>query len=97
MTIEGDNFALGRVFRNPITNGIQATQPGGQILVTTARAGTFAEITIADTGSGIPPDDWQRFSRISSRPNAAALVSRSIVSVKWNSASVTGSWTPRTR
>jgi len=56
MTIEGDKFALGRVFRNLITNGIQATQPGGQILVTTARAGTFAEITIADTGSGIPPD-----------------------------------------
>ncbi len=56
MTIEGDKFALGRVFRNLITNGIQATQPGGQIVVTTARAGTFAEITIADTGSGIPPD-----------------------------------------
>ena len=56
MTIEGDKFALGRVFRNLITNGIQATPPGGQVLVTTARAGTFAEITIADTGSGIPPD-----------------------------------------
>ena len=29
MTIEGDRFALGRVYRNLITNGIQATQPGG--------------------------------------------------------------------
>ncbi len=56
MTIEGDKFALGRVYRNLITNGIQATQPGGKITVTTARAGDWAEVTIADTGSGIPPD-----------------------------------------
>jgi signal transduction histidine kinase len=56
ITIEGDKFALGRVYRNLITNGIQATQPGGKIIVTTARVGDWAEVTVADTGSGIPPD-----------------------------------------
>ncbi len=56
MTIEGDKFALGRVYRNLITNGIQATEAGGKIIVTTAKAGDWAEVTIADTGSGIPPD-----------------------------------------
>ena len=35
--IEGDAFALGRVYRNLITNAIQATQAGGRVTVTTAR------------------------------------------------------------
>ena len=56
MTIEGDKFALGRVYRNLITNGIQATQAGGAITVRTARAGEWAEVTVTDTGSGIPAD-----------------------------------------
>ncbi len=56
LVIEGDRFALGRVYRNLITNAIQATAPGGRVEVVTARAGDQAEITVADTGSGIPPD-----------------------------------------
>jgi len=54
--IEGDRFALGRVFRNLITNAIQATEPGGRVTVSTARAGDRVEIVVADTGSGIPAD-----------------------------------------
>lgn len=56
LTIEGDRFALGRVYRNLITNAIQATAPGGQVTVTTARSGSFVEVTVSDTGSGIPPE-----------------------------------------
>src|SRR5207249_4908753 len=56
LVIEGDRFALGRVFRNLITNAIQATAPGGQVMITTARAGDRAEISVTDTGSGIPPE-----------------------------------------
>src|SRR5207253_173679 len=56
LVIEGDRFALGRVFRNLITNAIQATSPGGQIVIATARHGDSAEISVTDTGSGIPPD-----------------------------------------
>jgi signal transduction histidine kinase len=56
LTIEGDRFALGRVFRNLIVNGIQATPQGGRISVVTARAEDRVEVTIADTGSGIPAD-----------------------------------------
>jgi len=56
LVIEGDRFALGRVFRNLITNAIQATSPGGQIVIATARNGDSAEISVTDTGSGIPPD-----------------------------------------
>lgn len=59
--IEGDRFALGRVYRNLITNAIQATEAGGRIIIGTARAGDHVEITVADTGSGIPAD---RLSKI---------------------------------
>jgi signal transduction histidine kinase len=54
--IDGDRFALGRVYRNLITNAIQATQPGGRVTIATARVGSQVEISVADTGSGIPAD-----------------------------------------
>jgi signal transduction histidine kinase len=56
LTIEGDRFALGRVYRNLITNAIQATEPGGRVTIATCRAGDQVEVTVADTGSGIPAD-----------------------------------------
>lgn len=56
LTVIGDRFALGRVYRNLITNGIQATAPGGRITIRTARVGAQVEVTVADTGSGIPAD-----------------------------------------
>jgi signal transduction histidine kinase len=54
LVIEGDIFALGRVYRNLITNAIQATEPGGRVIISTARAGDRVEIRVTDTGSGIP-------------------------------------------
>jgi signal transduction histidine kinase len=56
LVIEGDRFALGRVFRNLITNAIQATEPGGRVTITTSRAGDRAEVRVTDTGSGIPAE-----------------------------------------
>src|SRR5437773_5510369 len=56
LTIEGDRFALGRVFRNLIVNAIQATEAGGRVTVGTARTGEHVEVTVADSGSGIPAD-----------------------------------------
>jgi signal transduction histidine kinase len=56
LLINGDRFALGRVYRNLITNAIQATQPGGRVSVSTARAGNEVQVIVADTGSGIPAE-----------------------------------------
>jgi signal transduction histidine kinase len=54
--IEGDVFALGRVYRNLILNAIQATAPGGLVAVSTAGDGERVQIRVADTGCGIPAD-----------------------------------------
>jgi two-component system sporulation sensor kinase A len=54
--IEGDVFALGRVYRNLILNAIQATAPGGQIVVTTEPHADRVRVHIQDTGCGIPAD-----------------------------------------
>jgi len=56
LVIQGDRFALGRVYRNLITNAIQATPAGGTITVTTARTGDRVEVRVSDTGSGIPAE-----------------------------------------
>ncbi len=54
--IEGDVFALGRVYRNLILNAIQATAPGGLIVVATEARADRVQIRIYDTGCGIPPE-----------------------------------------
>lgn len=54
--IEGDLFALSRVYRNLITNALQATAPGGRIVIGTERRDDRVHITFSDTGCGIPPD-----------------------------------------
>ena len=56
LVIDGDRFALGRVYRNLITNAIQATEPGGRVTISTARVGDQVRIDVADTGSGIPAE-----------------------------------------
>jgi signal transduction histidine kinase len=54
--IEGDVFALGRVYRNLILNAIQATAPGGLIVVASEAHGNRVQVRIYDTGCGIPAE-----------------------------------------
>ena len=54
--IEGDLFALNRVYRNLITNALQATPPRGKVVIRTMRQGEDAIVEIADTGCGIPAE-----------------------------------------
>ena len=54
--IEGDLFALNRVYRNLIVNALQATPPRGRVVVRTMRQNDQAIIEVADTGCGIPPE-----------------------------------------
>ncbi len=54
--IEGDVFALGRVFRNLILNAIQATAPGGLVVVAAEAHEDRVQVRVYDTGCGIPAD-----------------------------------------
>ena len=54
--IQGDIFALGRVYRNLILNAIQATAPGGLVVAATEVHDDRVRVRIYDTGCGIPQE-----------------------------------------
>jgi two-component system sensor histidine kinase BaeS len=57
-TLDVDPVRIGEVFANLLQNAVRHTPPGGSIVVAAERAdaGRVA-FTVADTGSGIAPDD----------------------------------------
>jgi two-component system sensor histidine kinase HydH len=57
--VEADLFAIGRVHRNLILNAIQATAPGGLVVVTSEVQGDRVIVKIHDTGCGIAPERLQ--------------------------------------
>jgi signal transduction histidine kinase len=57
--IDGDLFALNRIYRNLISNAVQATPPRGRILVRTLKQHDHAIIEVADSGCGIPAERLQ--------------------------------------
>ena len=57
--VEGDVFALGRVYRNLVVNAIQATAPGGLVVAAVEGHGDRVQVRVYDTGCGIPPDRLQ--------------------------------------
>lgn len=57
--VDGDVFALGRVYRNLVVNAIQATAPGGLVVAAVEGHGDRVQIRVYDTGCGIPADRLQ--------------------------------------
>jgi signal transduction histidine kinase len=57
--VEGDVFALSRVYRNLVVNAIQATAPGGLVVAAVEGHGDRVQIRVIDTGCGIPADRLQ--------------------------------------
>jgi len=54
--IEGDLFALSRVYRNLILNAIEATARGGDVTLLVEEYKARVRISVHDTGTGIPRD-----------------------------------------
>jgi two-component system sensor histidine kinase QseC len=66
--IAGDRFALKTLLRNLLGNANKYTPRGGQVVVTVAQNGDRVRLTVADSGPGIPEDQYpsifERFYRI---------------------------------
>jgi signal transduction histidine kinase len=64
----GDRELLAQVLTNLVDNAVKYTPPGGSVRVELARQGDLAQLRVADTGPGIPPEDrgrvLQRFTRL---------------------------------
>lgn len=59
--ILGDADPLARVFNNLLENALKHTPAGGQVTLRAAPStATHIEITVSDTGPGIPPEDLPR-------------------------------------
>jgi signal transduction histidine kinase len=64
----GDRELLAQVLTNLVDNAVKYTPPGGTVQIELARRGDLAQLRVADTGPGIPPEDrgrvLQRFTRL---------------------------------
>lgn len=54
--VEGDKSKLGQVFNNLLSNAVKFNQNGGRIDVRIAVGEDMAEVSVSDTGIGIPED-----------------------------------------
>lgn len=52
-----DTQRIGRVFNNLISNALRHTPSGGRIQVRARRAGSSVEVSVCDSGEGIPLED----------------------------------------
>ena len=85
--IHGDQDALEQLFVNLLLNAVQATDAGGRVDVSVRLAGD-AEVTIADTGSGIPEGALDRVFEpfYSTRAESAGLG----LAIAWRTAAAHG-------
>ena len=62
--LEADAHRLGQVLDNLVSNAIKFTESGGSVTVSTDGDPSWARVTVADTGVGIPADEQSKlFSR----------------------------------
>jgi signal transduction histidine kinase len=62
-----DGARIERALANLVRNAIEHSPPGGQVEIEVTQANGFVQISVADNGSGIAPEDlphvWDRFYR----------------------------------
>jgi two-component system OmpR family sensor kinase/two-component system sensor histidine kinase BaeS len=66
-TVQADADRLAQVLRNLLVNALHHTPSGGTITVSARSVGSAVQVSVADTGEGIPPEDllhvFERFWR----------------------------------
>lgn len=55
-TLSGDGDRLAQVFTNLVDNALKYTPAGGQVTLRAAAIGGQMEVTVSDSGAGIPPE-----------------------------------------
>jgi signal transduction histidine kinase len=62
--VYADYGMVGTVLRNLISNALKFTDSGGEISISVRSLETFLEVTVSDTGCGIPKDSLAKLFRI---------------------------------
>jgi signal transduction histidine kinase len=74
LTVWATEEALDRIFVNLVGNAIKYTPPGGQVSVTLRRVQDEIQVSVSDTGIGIPPESLpQLFQEFYRAPNARSV------------------------
>jgi signal transduction histidine kinase len=55
-----DLLRVRQILYNLLSNGVKFTDPGGKVNVTAVQDGDYVQITVADTGMGIPTLECER-------------------------------------
>ena len=58
--VDGDERRLRQVIYNLLSNAVKFTPEGGSVVVATARVDGEVQVSVADTGPGIAPEDQER-------------------------------------
>ena len=58
--VRGDERRLRQVVFNLLSNAVKFTPEGGSVVVATERTGREVQVSVADTGPGIAPEDHER-------------------------------------
>jgi len=66
--VDVDPQRVAQVLGNLLSNGVTHTDPGGEILITARASASEVELSVSDTGQGIPPEHvpyiFERFYRV---------------------------------
>jgi PAS domain S-box-containing protein len=70
-----DRDLLKQALLNLVLNAVEAMPNGGQLQLTLSRRGEMAEITVGDTGKGIPTEDKQKVFQLffTTRPGGSGI------------------------
>jgi signal transduction histidine kinase len=70
-----DRDLLKQAVLNLVLNAVEAMPNGGQLQLTLSRRGEMAEITVGDTGKGIPTEDKQKVFQLffTTRPGGSGI------------------------